>query len=925
MKRETGKQRAPIAEVVRETTYEQERGTIELPIDAYRDLIVETVANQQITIISAATGAGKSTRVPRFLFDTGNYHKQYMTQPRIMAARNVCDRVTSEMTIDGIEDATDIVGYQTAHEGNATENTRINVMTDGLLLMKLLEEGEITTDDIVVIDEFHERNKNMDIALALCIEKGIKVVIMSATLDIERLVEHCEKTCGAENVSLIEVPGKVYDVEEHISDEDRERDMSEMVFDAALRGENVLAFVPGRREAGILERKIRARYNRNHIYPPVIMYLNGDQTPEQQQRCIESYPGGKIIISTPVGQTSITIPDIDTVVDCGWERAGKYDDGVHSVPIQPCSQATMDQRRGRVGRTKPGKYYQARLDEGPPFPDPDSDGFLNYDIPDILRTDTLEVTLRLGQTGYTLNKLEGLLDKPAAYETERVQRRLVRLGAMAIDATNSEYHVTEEGNKMITYPVDAAYARMIVEAEKTSKDLQLQMIAGVAAMQVNGIVSTSSNEDGWRNLSKHENRSDVLVQLKVMVEAMTMTEAEREKFDIVEQRYRKAYKYFDSIARRAGLDPLDLRMPTDEQCERIIDAVIVGSEEISIRHGEKYQGARGSARRPSRGSVVFAQNAPLVVGKPLNLGKLDRKGPGIDRLLVNITAVDLERLIRVLPEHRVRRHTRGYDVNKQGRVVSRDEIIIDGRSMPMTLPGPATMMNPEAVRRGLEEVFRRFRNAEDIELGEAIDEAMVTELRDALAQLVELQHQTAENLHIDELIDEVVVDICDRYEMYDGVASFTNIAKLIPTVQQVAATVSEQKRREIRAAAAREVFIGGHRHEVTYHHNVAHLDIPVETILGIESMEQIDQIIDALGGREVRMRASDMPNVSQKYRTISDAIEYYGRMSRSERRGPVAPRTVDPDVARQSEEGERSAAEAYRREMLQRKRRRRKS
>lgn len=923
MKREATTPRAPVEEVQCETTYEQ-RFDVELPVEVYRDLITQTVDSQQVTIISAATGAGKSTRVPRFLYDTGRYHKQFMTQPRIMAARNVCDRVASEMTNDGIEDATDIVGYQTAHEGNATDETRINVMTDGLLLMKMLEEGQVTQDDIVVIDEFHERNKNMDIALALCIEKGIKTVIMSATLDIDRLVEHCEKNCGAENVSLIEVPGKVYDIEEHTDEEDRARDMSETVFDAALRGENVLAFVPGRREAGVLERKIRARYNRNRIYPPVILYLNGDQTPEEQQRSIDSYPGGKIIISTPVGQTSITIPDIDTVIDCGWERAGKYEDGVHSVPVQPSSQATMDQRRGRVGRTKPGKYFQARLDEGPPFPDPDSDGFLNYDIPDILRTDTLEVTLRLAQAGFTLTKLDGLLDKPPVYESERVQRRLVRLGALAIDSANGDYRLTDEGDEMIRYPVDAAYSRMIVEAAKVSPELQLQMIAGVSAMQVNGIVTTSADQDNWRKLSNNENRSDVLVQMKVLAEAMKMTEQEREKFDIVEQRYRKAYKYFDSIARRAGLDPLELTQPTEAQCEQIVDAIIVGSEEIAIRHGDKYQGARGSARRPSRGSVVFAHNAPLVVGKPLNLGKLDKKGPGIDRLLVNITAVDLERLVRVLPEHRVGREVRGYDVNKNGQIVSRDEIIIDGRAMPKTLPGPVTMMNPDAVRRGLEEVFETFRSVEDMKLADEIDQAMVRDLRRTLEELVELQHQTDEDLQIEERIAEAIESICSQYEMYEGVADMSSIAKLVPNVMQVAALVGEQKRAEIRKAAAGAIYIGESEHEVTYHNNIAHLDIPVSVILTLESSEQHDSIIAALNGREVRMRASDMPSNSQKYRPIAEAVEYYGRLSRSDRRPPVAPPTVDPEVAQQEEDAKLAAAEAHRKEALRRKRHQRK-
>ncbi len=862
--------------------------TPELPVEAYREQITDLVEENQITIISAKTGAGKSTRVPRFLFDTGKYNRIFMTQPRIMAARNVSNRIIDEMNADGLPGNV-LTGYQTAHEGNITEETNVNVVTDGLLLMKMLDEGQITEHDVVVIDEFHERNTNMDVVLALCIEKGIKVVIMSATIDVDRLSQHCENIVGTDNVGSIDIPGVVFDVEEHTTPEDRERTMSATIVQAAKRGENVLAFVPGRREAQLLEALLRKQLGGGGA---LILQLNGDQTPEQQQLAIDSYDRGKIVISTPVGQTSITIPDIDTVVDCGWGRIGEYLKGVHGVPVQSCSSASLDQRRGRVGRVKPGKYYQARLDKGPAFPRIDAEGDDQYDIPEILRTDISDVTLRLANAGFRLAALEGLFDKPKDGETARVERRLLKLGAFAIGAADSEYTITNEGRGMIKYPLDATYGRMIVEAEKHSPELHLQSIAMAAAMQVNGIVSTSPDNNGWSGLVKQENRSDLVVQLKVFYEALIATEEERVSYGVYEQRFQKAKKYYESIAKAAELDPLNLKYPSDEQVEKLIDCIIVSSEDVFVRSSEKYRGATGSARKPSGSSVVRPEYATIATGKPIDIGKMTKNGPEKDRLVVDLTAVNIERLASVLPSHRVDRKVVGHDIVK-GKVVERHQISIDGRTMPQTLRGEVSMRSKDAVETGLTAIFERFRSVEGMELASNIEKSQIRELRAAIDELVELQHRTDEDLAIDRKIREIIEDVVERHHgLYDDDASVSNIAKLIPEILSVADIVSETKRRELVDGAPVHIELHGTQVEVSYHNNVAHIDATTETILAVTD-EDMDSLEAQLNNRELRFRANNLPGAGKRYFTIIDAQERYSRRSRSERRGPVAPRTID--------------------------------
>ncbi|MFZ1258627.1 MAG: helicase-related protein [Candidatus Saccharimonas sp.] len=879
-----------MSEVFPTKEYEQTEQA-ELPVDCRRDEIVQLVADHQVTIIAAETGAGKSTRVPHYLYDTAQYDRIYVTQPRILAARNVSGRVAQQMTEKGY-DGSALVGYRTSHEGNTTHQTVVQVVTDGLLLMKLLDEGAVGVGDVVVIDEFHERNTNMDVALALCIEQGIKVVIMSATLDIDRIERHYKELLGESAVGRIDIKGRMFPVEDHTSDKDRNTSMSETIMAAVRRQENVQAFVPGRTEARILESILRGRLGNDG---PVILQLNGDQTPSDQQRCIASYTQGKIVISTPVGQTSITIPDIHTVVDCAWQRAGTYSNNIKAVPVEACSHATLDQRRGRVGRTMPGKYYQARLDHGPPFPTSEEDRS-EYDIPNILRTDIIDIELRLAVAARTLCNMTALLDQPPESMIHKTHSRLVKLGALALDADTRQLTVTPEGRAMTQYPIDVQYARMVVEAAKVSPELQLKMIAAAAVMQVNGIASTLPSEDyNWRVATGGENTSDVIMQSKLFFKGLLSSADERRNDGITEQRFLKAKTYYESIATNAGFDPNTLTVLTDEDAAHIINCIILGSEHVYIRQfGTKYSGPIGRPRRLAHSSVILPESAPLIVGQPLDLGSIDKKGPTKHRIIVNATAVDVERLVAVLPPHRVRQEEVSHRF-KKGKVVTELETYIDGRLIPRNMHAPAKTSNKNAIEAGLRAVFEGIITNDDLRAATAIEQSMIAEIQSAIDSLLKLQALTHENLRIAQQLDDVVNDILERHQGFMGKhVTLQEIAALLPSVRTVAGLVEESKKREIRRNAPLTVTIRGVEHPVDYEYNrergesVARIEMKRQQIIDMTPGE-VAQCQDDLGGRLVLFRASDRRGSSYRYMLHDKAVELYSRPTRAERRATLQP------------------------------------
>src|SRR3989338_6248902 len=274
-----------------------------LPISALKAEIMRAVKDNRVVIITAETGGGKPTQVPQFLLEEG--HTMVVTEPRRLAARTVSARVAEEFGCDfGYQ-----IGYRTAYEWKWCEHTSCLFCTDGLALVR--ELVRVGRHDILVLDEVHEWNLNIEV-LAAWVKKELelgakfKVVLMSATIEAEKL------SAFFWNAPIITVPGRQFPVEDKSPSG---KDMAGEAIALLQQGRNVLVFQPGKREIGETVEAIKASGIAAEVIP-----LHGDLEPEEQAMAFRRYQRPKCVVSTNVAQTSVTIDDIDAVVDSGLER-----------------------------------------------------------------------------------------------------------------------------------------------------------------------------------------------------------------------------------------------------------------------------------------------------------------------------------------------------------------------------------------------------------------------------------------------------------------------------------------------------------------------------------------------------------------------------------------------------------------------------
>ena len=314
----------------------------DLPVYDFYDQITAAVDTNQVTIITAETGAGKSTQIPQYLAEHG-YDKVIVTQPRILAARNLSRRVREEWSTH-TGDIGEEVGYRTAHERDDSARTKILYCTDGLQLVREITGAGIETSQVLVLDEVHEWNENMEVLIAWakkrCAEEPrFKVVIMSATIETGSLAEYFDTT------AVINIPGRSYEVAKK-----RGADLIAEIFNHIEKASNMLVFLPGKAEIADISDAVKSKAEAAGV--PVIP-LHSQLEATAQQQAFASYPNGKIILATNIAQTSVTIDDIDVVIDSGLERRSEVRNGVEGLFIVQTSQADCLQRAGRAGRTKP--------------------------------------------------------------------------------------------------------------------------------------------------------------------------------------------------------------------------------------------------------------------------------------------------------------------------------------------------------------------------------------------------------------------------------------------------------------------------------------------------------------------------------------------------------------------------------------------
>ena len=423
-----------------------------LPIESVYSQLNESLISHPTVLLQAPPGAGKSTWLPMQLMQSGQYKKIVMLEPRRLAARNIATFLASQLG----EAVGEQVGLRIKQEAKISAQTRLEIVTEGVLTRMLQQDPELDGIDLLIFDEFHERSLQADTALALSLESqsglrdDLKILVMSATLDSARYQTFL-------NCPLISSEGRSYPIEEIYSPLRKESDwlaaMPSLVKCAIdEQSGSILVFLPGQKEINFVAQ------NLGNLDSNIdVVSLFGEQNKAQQQNAIAPAPNGrrKVVLTTNVAETSLTIEGIRVVVDCGKKRAAVYNlnTGISELETHSISKASAVQRAGRAGRIEPGVVY--RLGEKAHF-----ERRVAHDLPQIKTSDISSLLLEAKVWGCEVNDLP-LLDQPSAAQINKAIKLLQML-----EALDEHGKLTKLGTQIHGFGTEPRHAHMLIKARE---------------------------------------------------------------------------------------------------------------------------------------------------------------------------------------------------------------------------------------------------------------------------------------------------------------------------------------------------------------------------------------------------------------------------------------------------------------------------
>ena len=453
---------------------------VSLPIDPLLPEIVASLRARGAVVIEAPPGAGKTTRVPPALLEAGFGQRGEIVvlQPRRLPARLAAERVAGERG----EKVGETVGYTVRFAEEASPRTRIRFVTEGILLRRLLGDPRLAGVEVVILDEFHERHLASDLALALLRRlqltqrPDLSLVAMSATLDAHPVCEFLG------DCPLVRSEGRLFEISlEHLLQPDA-RPLADQVASAVRRlcqeglDGDVLVFLPGAAEIRRATEKLGTLGESRDL---LLLPLHGDLSPAEQRRAVEPASRRKVILSTNVAETSVTIDGVVAVIDSGLARIASHSpwSGLPVLAVSKISQASAVQRAGRAGRTRPGRVLRL-------YTQPDFDSRRPYDLPEIARLDLGEALLTLAALGVHDEQGFEWFERPAAPAVEAAYDLLRRLGAL-----DGKGGLSDTGQRMLRFPVHPRLQRLIVEGERRGVG---EEAAALAALVAEGDISDSA-------------------------------------------------------------------------------------------------------------------------------------------------------------------------------------------------------------------------------------------------------------------------------------------------------------------------------------------------------------------------------------------------------------------------------------------------
>ncbi|MDD7582323.1 ATP-dependent RNA helicase HrpA [Corynebacterium sp. 32222D000AT] len=491
-----------------------------LPVSARRDDIAEAIDNNQVVIIAGETGSGKTTQIPKICLELGRGRRGLIghTQPRRLAARTVAERIADELG----QKIGQTVGYAIRFDDQVSKSTAVKLMTDGILLAEMQRDRFLNAYDTIIIDEAHERSLNIDFLLGylkrlLPKRPDLKVIITSATIDPERFAQHFASPEGP--APIIEVSGRTYPVEIRyrplefeaggkVVDQDPLDGLVEALTELMAEGDgDILCFFPGERDIRDAMEVIEAKKWKGVEVTPLFGRLSN----QEQHRVFSPHSGRRIVLSTNIAETSLTVPGIRYVVDTGTARISRYSTRtkVQRLPIEPISQASANQRSGRCGRVADGiairLYSEQDFLSRPEFTDPE-----------ILRTNLASVILQMISLRLGDISRFPFVQPPADKAVRDGIALLNELGALGTENKNGLPTLTKTGSTLARIPVDPRMARMLVEAHKLG--CLHDVIIIVAAMTIQDVRERPLEKQAQADQAHarfKDKTSDFLSQLKL--------------------------------------------------------------------------------------------------------------------------------------------------------------------------------------------------------------------------------------------------------------------------------------------------------------------------------------------------------------------------------------------------------------------------
>ena len=482
----------------------------ELPVSGQRQIIKDALQGHQVVIVCGETGSGKTTQLPKICLDLGrgtmNGGKLIgHTQPRRIAATATAKRIAQELGSPIGQD----VGYQVRFADKTSHSASIKLMTDGILLAETQRDPQLCAYDTLIIDEAHERSLNIDFLLGylrqlLPKRPDLKLIITSATIDAQRFAEHF--AMNGKVAPVIEVSGRLFPVEQRYSplepdakpDGKKESKAAKEISDAvteeiaslwregAAGAGDVLVFLPGEREIRDCAEALRKDHVLQQRFHPEILSLFARQSVAEQERVFSPGNGRRIILTTNVAETSLTVPNIRYVIDSGLARVKRYSyrNKVEQLQIEPISQAAANQRAGRCGRVSDG--ICVRL-----YSEQDYQGRSKFTDPEILRSSLAAVLLRMSSLRLLKIQHFPFIDKPLGRAIADGVQLLDELGAIEFDESepadgkdiNNSFKLTVIGKQLADLPLDPRIGRMLLAAKEQNALKEVTIIASALATQ----------------------------------------------------------------------------------------------------------------------------------------------------------------------------------------------------------------------------------------------------------------------------------------------------------------------------------------------------------------------------------------------------------------------------------------------------------